>query len=110
MKAFILACLLMVACDAPVKPADTCKDDPMLNELTSAKKQWGGQVWCPVNMEIEIREIDDAGNALCTYVSTCGVPYQIAGCSPSYGVHCVKWMHSPDVVDRLSIVTVVKGQ
>lgn len=111
MKAFMLAAaLLFVACDAAVKPADTCKDDPFLNELTAAKKTWG-ETWCPTNMDVELREVDDMGNALCAYVSTCGVPYQISGCSPSYGIRCVKWMTAAIETDRLSeMASATKGK
>lgn len=106
---FALAAAL-AACDTHPAPADTCKDDPVLNEFLNLRRIWG-ETWCPIAMDIEIREVDDAGNALCAYISTCGVPYQITECSPSYGVRCVAWKSSPNEVDRLTeMASATKGQ
>lgn len=111
MKTFALAAFLfLVACDAAVTPVDACsKTDPQLIELAKAKRTWG-ETWCPVTMQIELREVDEQGNALCVYEAECGTKYQIFGCSPSYGIRCVAWKTAANETDRLTdLVGATKG-
>lgn len=79
--------------------------------MAANARQWGPQTWCPVDLDIEVVSVDDAGNALCAYEAACGVRYQVGNCTLSVGVRCVPWMKAPAETDRLTaMVNVTAGR